>query len=148
MRLELVHHFGVCDAAITVIPFGINNAVPNTALTSAEAGRRLGIKSTEKVILFFGSIAPLQGARVLVTAFREIMKNNGDYRLVIAGRPRKGEERYWNGIQRTLNDIDPGRVIQTIEYVPDDETEIYFKAADVSILPYTEIFQSGACSFV
>jgi glycosyltransferase involved in cell wall biosynthesis len=27
--------------------------------------------------------------------------------------------------------------------VPDAETEIYFKAADILILPYTHIFQSG-----
>ena len=30
-----------------------------------------------------------------------------------------------------------------IEFVPDAETEIYFKAADVLVLPYTHIFQSG-----
>ena len=35
------------------------------------------------------------------------------------------------------------RVIQRIEYVPDEETELYFKAADVLALPYTHIFQSG-----
>ena len=27
--------------------------------------------------------------------------------------------------------------------MPDEETELYFKAADVLILPYTHIFQSG-----
>lgn len=35
------------------------------------------------------------------------------------------------------------RVIQRIEYIPDEETELYFKAADVLMLPYTHIFQSG-----
>ena len=35
------------------------------------------------------------------------------------------------------------RVIAKIEYVPDEETELYFKAADVLILPYTHVFQSG-----
>jgi D-inositol-3-phosphate glycosyltransferase len=34
-------------------------------------------------------------------------------------------------------------MILKIEYVPDAETEIYFKAADVLVLPYTRIFQSG-----
>ena len=29
------------------------------------------------------------------------------------------------------------RVIERIEYVPDEETELYFKAADVLVLPYT-----------
>jgi D-inositol-3-phosphate glycosyltransferase len=35
------------------------------------------------------------------------------------------------------------RVIERVEHVPDEETELYFKAADVLILPYTRIFQSG-----
>ena len=30
-----------------------------------------------------------------------------------------------------------------IESVPDAETELYFKAADVLALPYTHVFQSG-----
>ena len=34
-------------------------------------------------------------------------------------------------------------MIEKIEYVPDEETELYFKAADVLILPYTHVFQSG-----
>jgi len=29
------------------------------------------------------------------------------------------------------------------EYIPDDETEVYFKAADVLVLPYKQIYQSG-----
>jgi glycosyltransferase involved in cell wall biosynthesis len=35
------------------------------------------------------------------------------------------------------------RVIERIEYIPDEETELYFKAADVLILPYVRVFQSG-----
>jgi glycosyltransferase involved in cell wall biosynthesis len=35
------------------------------------------------------------------------------------------------------------RVIQKIEYVPDEATELFFKAADVLILPYARVFQSG-----
>src|SRR5712692_822130 len=33
MRLELIEEFGVQPALVTVIPFGINNAVPNTRFT-------------------------------------------------------------------------------------------------------------------
>ena len=30
-----------------------------------------------------------------------------------------------------------------IQFIPDEEMEIYLKAADVLVLPYKEIFQSG-----
>ena len=33
---------------------------------------------------------------------------------------------------------------QTIRHIRDEEIEVYFKAADVLALPYTQIFQSGA----
>jgi glycosyltransferase involved in cell wall biosynthesis len=70
---------------------------------------------------------------------------NGDasYRLVIVGRP-KGSEDYWNEIRQTIACSGIGdRVIEKIEYVPDEATELYFKAADVLILPYSRVFQSG-----
>src|SRR5262249_55245029 len=35
------------------------------------------------------------------------------------------------------------RIVEKIEYIPDEATELYFKAADVLILPYTRVFQSG-----
>jgi D-inositol-3-phosphate glycosyltransferase len=35
------------------------------------------------------------------------------------------------------------RIIERIEYIPDEQTELYFKAADLLVLPYTRIFQSG-----
>ena len=65
------------------------------------------------------------------------------YRLIIAGRV-KGSQHYWNKIQQTLERDGVGdRVIARIKYVPDEETEVYFKAADVLVLPYTRVFQSG-----
>src|SRR6185312_12410571 len=49
-----------------------------------------------------------------------------------------------NQIRRATESSGIGdRVITKIEYVPDKETELYFKAADVLILPYTHVFQSG-----
>jgi glycosyltransferase involved in cell wall biosynthesis len=35
------------------------------------------------------------------------------------------------------------RTLLRIEFIPDEDMELYFMAADVSVLPYTHIFQSG-----
>jgi glycosyltransferase involved in cell wall biosynthesis len=145
MKSELLKDFGVRERAVSVIPFGINNSVPHTAaLTPQHAKQRLGIRGSEKTILFFGRIGPYKGLEFLVAAFQRIVAKNGDYRLIIVGRPKRGGEKYLEEIQRKINrDVKPGQVIQKIEFVPDEETECYFKAADVLVLPYTEIFQSG-----
>ena len=94
-------------------------------------------------MLFFGNIAPYKGLEYLVKAFAKVSKDDATYRLLIVGKP-KGAEDYWRQIQ---NDITVegirGRIIEKIEYVPDEATELYFKAADVLILPYVRIFQSG-----
>jgi D-inositol-3-phosphate glycosyltransferase len=36
-----------------------------------------------------------------------------------------------------------GPIVSVIRFIPDHEVEIYFKAADVLVLPYRDIFQSG-----
>ena len=94
-------------------------------------------------MLCFGQIAPYKGLEYLIAAFVEVLKRDGSYRLIIAGKP-KWNEVYWKKIEQLI--IDNGlrdRVIERIEHVPDEETELYFKAADVLILPYTRVFQSG-----
>jgi glycosyltransferase involved in cell wall biosynthesis len=143
MKLELMEEFGVRATRVTVIPFGINNSVPNTSLTPLEAKRRLGICDSEKTILFFGNIAPYKGLEYLVEAFQRLLVRHDDYRLIIAGRP-KNCEAYWTALREAMQrDTQRGRIVLREDYIPDDETEIYFKAADVFALPYRHIYQSG-----
>ena len=72
------------------------------------------------------------------------MAGNPAYRLLIVGKPKKGCEKYLDDIQQAIqSDVGRERVSQRIEFIPDDETEVYFKAADVLALPYTQVFQSG-----
>ena len=144
MKRELLDDFEVREQNVTVISYGINNAVPETDVTCAQAKQRLGIKSQQKTILFFGHIAPYKGLDLLVEAFQQIMVKDAQYILIVAGQPKKGSERYCDAILRMISStIDPERVITRIEYIPDEDAEIYFKAADLVVLPYTEIFQSG-----
>ena len=77
-------------------------------------------------------------------AFQQIARKDESYRLIIAGDPKKESQQYLRGIQELIaRDPSCARVVQKIEFVPDRETELYFKAADVSVLPYTLVFQSG-----
>jgi glycosyltransferase involved in cell wall biosynthesis len=143
MKQELVEEFGAEERQIAVIPFGINNSVPNTSLTSSEARRRLGIGPDRKTILFFGAITPYKGIEYLVAAFQQILARHDDHCLIIAGRPNNCEG-YWAAIQEASREgVQKGRILLKGEYIPDEETEVYFKAADVFVLPYRHIYQSG-----
>lgn len=143
MKRELCSSFEVPTDKVSVIPFGINSTVPNTRLEPEKAKARIGLSSSDKAILFFGNIAPYKGLKHLVHALALLVAKDPDYKLVIAGRPKNCAP-YWEEIQRQINLLRLRQyIIEKIEYIPDEETEIYFKAADLLVLPYLHIFQSG-----
>ena len=76
MKHNLVLEFEVPESKVSVIPFGINNTVPNTDLSSSEAKRQLGISDGDKTMLFFGNIAPYKGLEYLVKAFAKVSKDD------------------------------------------------------------------------
>ncbi len=144
MKDELMEAFAVCEERISVIPFGTYDMVPQSSMTSAEAKQRLGLRKCDRTILFFGRITPYKGIDLLVDAFAQIAHLNEDYRLVIAGEAMKESEQQWQQVQQTIAlSSMREQVIQHIRYVGDAEIEVYFKSADVLVLPYTQIFQSG-----
>jgi glycosyltransferase involved in cell wall biosynthesis len=143
MKGELVSSFSVAPEKVSVIPFGINNTAPTTSLTTSEAKNRVGVRATDKTMLFFGNIAPYKGLDTLVAAFIQLAKQDQSYHLLIVGRPKQ-DRVYWTRIQEVIkSSAVRDRIKERIEFVPDEETEIYFKAADVLILPYSHVFQSG-----
>jgi len=143
MKTDLIREFDVHANRIGVIPYGINNAVPNTELSPLEARRRLGIPTGQKTVLFFGNIAPYKGLEYLTSAFQQAFVNRDDYLLIVAGWPKNCES-YWSAIRQSIGgDVQKGRILLKNEYISDEETEVYFKAADVLVLPYRYIYQSG-----
>jgi glycosyltransferase involved in cell wall biosynthesis len=103
----------------------------------------IGVAADDKSLLFFGQIAPYKGLHHLISAFDKLVREDKSYRLIIAGRP-KWSGAYWTEVKQAIIESGGGgRIIERIEFIPDEETEIYFKAADVLILPYVDIFQSG-----
>ena len=145
MKDELCQDFGVAEKAVTVIRHPVNNAFPDTELTPAEAKRSLMLRDDEKAILFFGRIRPYKGIEYLLDAFRLLLADEqANYRLIVAGEPKKGSEDYLHEIEQTVErNFEPGRIVLKIQFIPDEEMELYLKGGDVLVLPYKEIFQSG-----
>lgn len=143
VKIELIEAFHVNESKIFIIPHGLNDSVPTTSVTCTQAKEKLGINMNDKTLLFFGNIAPYKGLGELIKVFAELIKVEDDYRLVIAGQVRKRGS-YWNGIDDIITKLNlENHIIKRVEFIPDDEIEIYFKAADVLILPYKKIYQSG-----
>jgi glycosyltransferase involved in cell wall biosynthesis len=143
MKTQLREDFHVPDEKIAVVPFGINNTVRNSSLTHSGARHRLGLQDNRKVILFFGGIAPYKGLEYLIEAFAIHAKGQRDSTLVIAGNFRAKPD-YRQRIESIIarSGVQPS-ILQRFDHIPDDETEVYFKASDILVLPYTHVFQSG-----
>ena len=144
MKRELVAAFGAREQRVTVIPFGINDTMPHSELKPAAARQRLGMAVNGRALLFFGQIAPYKGLEYLIAAVAVLAKTGEDVRLIVAGRVKRGSEGYWGSIRRSITDLGiEDLVVQKIRFIPDDEVETYFKAADAVVIPYVDIFQSG-----
>jgi glycosyltransferase involved in cell wall biosynthesis len=144
MRSELAADFRVPHRKISVIPFGINNVFPSSSITSQAARMHMGVRPGEKIGLFFGQIAPYKGLEYLISALPRLTRIRGDFRLIIAGKVKRGCDAYWDQIQSQIRQAGlESKILERIQFIAEEEVEMYFKAADVLILPYKSISQSG-----
>lgn len=146
MKVQLGTEFRVPPERISVIPFGINNAVPRSAMTAEQARRRLGVPADARTMLFFGNIAPYKGLEYAIGALDHLVRKDPRFRLLIAGQI-KGCTDYWETIRDLITKHGVGgQIMERIEYVDDNDVETFFKASDIVVLPYRFIYQSGVLS--
>ena len=105
---------------------------------AARHARRLGLPAEARVVAFVGWVRPYKGVTELLEAFAAV--TDQEARLVIAGRAV--DEAYADRVS-VLAAADP-RVRLDLGFVPDDELQVYLRAADVVATPFLEIFTSGS----
>jgi len=145
MKRELADAFGVPDAKITVVPFGLNKVIPVSSATRSAARRAFGFAPDERVLLFFGNIAPYKGVDDLLRALAILVREGGPFTLILAGRVKDAAcAAYWAELERLIAHLGLGaRVRKEIRYIPDGDVGLFFRASDVSVLPYRRVYQSG-----
>ena len=143
MKAQLINDFNISEGKISVILFGINDTIPKSNLIKSDARAKLEITNHEKVVLFFGYIAPYKGLEYLVRAMAQLRDYDGSYRLIIAGQVKNCQS-YWASIESLIEELDLDKyIIKHIKFIPDNYVEVLFRASDVVVLPYKFIFQSG-----
>ena len=141
-RDTIVQTFEISPDKVRVIPMGpYLHFAEKQRLPAILAKQRLGLEPDAPVILFFGQIKKVKGLQYLIRAFRQVLDQHPSVRLIIAGPEWKESFDGYATLIRELNLTD--KVLTRIEYVPDDEVGVYYSAADVVALPYTEAYQSA-----
>jgi beta-1,4-mannosyltransferase len=126
------------QARIRVIPHGHYRGLYPDSISSSDARRRLGLPADARVVAFVGWVRAYKGVSELVEAFRRLDESSA--RLVIAGRAV--DDDYARHVRRLA--ADDTRISLTLDFVPDDELQLYLRAADVVAAPFLEIFTSGS----
>jgi glycosyltransferase involved in cell wall biosynthesis len=152
-RNTLIKDYGFAAEKIQVIPHGIG--LDSFRYAGRDAKRRLGLGGVN-VLLFFGFIHSRKGVENALRALPKILKKYPNTRLIVTGACHrylnsKGGA-YINYLERLSESLQLRHFVQfTKKFIPDNDLPLYFAAADICILPYTEegiIGASGALSMV
>jgi beta-1,4-mannosyltransferase len=103
-----------------------------------EARERLGIPMGSFVFLFIGQIREYKNIPALVDAFKALDQENTV--LLIAGKPRLDAV-----LTKIKNHIGNSSKIKLYsDFVKDEDVQVFTNAADLVVIPYKRIFNSGS----
>ncbi|MFH0963088.1 MAG: glycosyltransferase, partial [Planctomycetota bacterium] len=106
-------------------------------LTREEARGRLGVEGN--VVLFFGIVRPYKGLEYLLRAMPRVLESTEVTALVV-GEFWEPREKY----EKLIEQLGIGGRVRIVgEYVPNEDVELYFAAADLVALPYRSATGSG-----
>lgn len=115
---------------------------PVTPMAKVQAREQLGIAQDAVVFLFFGLIRPYKGVDVLLEAAR-LLPADQKWVLAIAG------EVWGEASELTSRVADPfwrSRLLWHPQWVPEEESQVWFSAADAVVLPYRKATGSAVAA--
>jgi glycosyltransferase involved in cell wall biosynthesis len=141
MRGELCQDLLIDPNRIVVVEHGIDRLLPDNGVMRETMRAKLGIHPTERVLLFFGNIARYKGVDILLRAFQLPGAKLAD-RLIVAGRCR---DRSLALELQELVEANARRdaILWREGFVDQNDIAPLFHAADVLVMPYRHIDQSG-----
>ena len=140
-RSEVINHFGVSDSILTVIPEGsYSGFYPNT-INRKEARRMFDISEKDFVFLYLGSMRRYKGIVELIEAFGRLpLTLRPRPRLLLAGGGNEPD--LMNEIRNRAQRVEG--VLLHDQFVPEERIQLYYAAADVVVLPFKRITNSGS----
>lgn len=122
---------------VRVVPHGNFADVYADEVSQSTARDRLDLPTGVPVVTFFGMIRPYKNVPELIETFKRI---DGEARLLVVGNP-------WNdAVERRVRGASAAddRVHTVLEFVPEDEIQVYMRASDAVVLPFDSVLTSGS----
>jgi len=122
-----------------VVPHSSFVGVYGDAMHRGTARTGLGVADGDIVLLALGGIRPYKAIDRLLDSLDRALATEPRLRLVVAGKPG----RFPGVVELEQRCQRHPRVIARFEPVPAEELQMYFKAADVAVLPHRAVLNSG-----
>lgn len=104
------------------------------------AKQKLKLDPNTRYLLFFGFIRDYKGLDLLINAFADERLRKFPVKLLVAGEYYSSPEPYLKLIKD--NNLEDFIELRT-DFIPDDQVNLYFSAADMVVQPYKSATQSG-----
>ena len=141
-RKRLVEEFSVDPESVAVIPHGEYGFFERGGdIPDRQTARRsLGLEPQSEVALFFGYIREYKGLDILLEAWPTVRDARHGARLLVAGDPVRLAPKRRDELETWATRLG---VIHRFGFIPFSDVIRYFRAADVLVMPYRHISQSG-----
>ena len=143
-KKEIVDHFNVNEDKITVTYESVDNP-PVSKESGDEVLRRYGVR--KPYLLYVGNVYPHKNVEGLLTAFKEVIRNKPDMKLVLVGK----EDYFFKKIKETARHLELERNVIFTGFVTDSDLPHLYKNGLLYVFPsFCEGFglpALEACSF-
>ncbi len=129
------------DIPVAKVPHGPYDLLVRKTYTIYSARKKLRIPNETRIVLCFGSWRPDKGFETLIDAHRMVREQYTDVLLYMHTWHRHGDLANFKQLSfRARSEVG---VKFSSKYIPAPEVELVFSAADLVVLPYTRVSQSG-----
>ncbi|GAA3597358.1 glycosyltransferase [Agrococcus terreus] len=123
---------------VRVLPHSSYAGIYGARLDRSSARVEIGAGAATTQALFFGQIRPYKGIEHLFEAARRLHGSATPIEVLLAGKPAP---KVRDEVERFVDS--EVEVTAALRYLEDDEIAAWFSAADVAVLPYRNILNSG-----
>ncbi|MFW9844484.1 MAG: glycosyltransferase [Candidatus Thorarchaeota archaeon] len=137
LKRKFIEEYNLHDMNVYEIPFPCNPIQNDLATDKALSLLSLDGKS---VILIFGYIRRGKGFEVALNALNKVKQEIPNVTLLIAGKVQDSESaEYLVHLKQMCKELGLEDIVRfDSHFIPDDEVPIYFSAASIILVPYTE----------
>ena len=133
------------DCPIYMIPPAFRDEADYQPIDKAEARRILGLPQDKTILLSFGTVRDDKTIDLLYKAFPAALKRNPNLFLLSGGTLNVTEKEYYKQIAEECRKTGSAKI--DFAYIEKELEGVYYSAADILVVPYSYISQSGVAYY-